>query len=81
MAIGDFVVDVCSQSDPDKLSAHVEASKAYWTGPTKGYKLISDDIGHDYLRVFTSTIDQGKYATGLPKTWSAEVVLVYHRQI
>lgn len=82
MAVGDFVVDICRQDDPDKLAAHVAASKTYWTGPTKGYKLLSDEIGLDYLRVFISTTEGEKYSTGLPtKNWSGDVILVYERQI
>ena len=82
MALGDFVVDVCRESDPDKLAAHVAASKAYWTGSTKGYKLLSDEVGLDFLRVFSSKVEDGKYATGLPtNTFSGEVILVYERKM
>ena len=80
MAIGDIVVDVCNDSDPDNLELLVAASKAYWTSPVKGYTLISDDVGRDFVRVFASKIENGAYQQGEPDpVRSGDVILVYQR--
>lgn len=80
MASGDYVVDVCKQADPTKLAELVGASKTYWTGPSKGYRLLSDEQGGDFLRAFESKIENGMYITGDHKfASSGEVVLIYEK--
>lgn len=80
MAYGDLVIDVCRQNDAAKLAQLVEASKTYWTSHEKGYKLISDEVGKDFVRSFESAISDGAYNEGGTKYLAnGDVVLVYQR--
>jgi hypothetical protein len=80
MANGDLVVDICKHVDAAALKALVEASQAYWTSPSKGYQLISDDVGKDFVRAFESAITNGAYDQGTTKYLAdGEVILVYQR--
>lgn len=80
MPFGDIIVDICQEADPAKLTQLVAASKKYWTSDQKGYKLISDDKGKDFIRSYESKISSGRYEQGSTKYLaSGQVILIYQR--
>ncbi|KQZ61446.1 hypothetical protein ASD67_19685 [Sphingopyxis sp. Root1497] len=80
MAQGNIIVDICSDSDPQALKTLVASSKAYWTSTQKGFKLISDDGGSDYLRVYKSQLSETDYQQGSTVYHSdGDVILIYEK--
>ena len=74
-----IVCDVIKSTATVDKSTLVEASKAYWTG--KGYTLVSDESGPDYLTIHESKMRSDKYDPGNPKAYHGDVILVYQADI
>jgi hypothetical protein len=78
MIKGDIVVDICRENNALKLGQLVAASQAYWS--SKGYTLISNAQGKDFVRIFASNIDSGSYDEGASiLTKDGDVILVYEQ--
>ena len=78
---GLLVVDICNHDDAEKLKELVAASVAYWTSEQKGFKLISDRVGSDFLVVNEgSAIKDNVFKPG-PTTFAQQgsVALVFER--
>lgn len=81
MAGGLVVVEICNSDDAEKLKELVAASIAYWTSDQKGFKLISDRTGSDFLVVNEgASISANVYKPGATTfAQQGEVALVFER--